>query len=97
MRKQKATCVESQMALEWRRRELNESCDPNESDVAQQVAIHSSAAGVPQEYLPFIVERRLTLTDARLVSVVRRWMKLSDAVRDQIEALSSHSGMVLPG
>lgn len=69
---------------------------PLQGEAPQQLTNRGGTAGVPQEYLPFTEGRRVTLTDVRLVSVVRLWMKLPDSVRDQIEALISQSGNVFP-
>lgn len=66
---------------------MNEHPDRVEGILLQEVTESTWAAGVPQEYLPFASGRRVTFTDAALVSVVKRWMDLPEHVRKEVEAL----------
>jgi hypothetical protein len=65
---------------------LNESPERIEGILPQEVTEITGAIGVPQEYLPFAGGRCVTLTDARLVSVVKRWMELPEDIRKEVEA-----------
>ena len=75
-------------AQKWRRRELNESPQAIQGELYKELTESTAAAGVPQECLPFTGGRRVTLTDARLVSVASRWGDLPETLRDQLQALS---------
>ena len=66
--------------------ELNESPDRSQSESLHELLTSTEAVGVPQEYLPFTGGRRVTLTDARLVSIVKRWTELAETVRDRVDA-----------
>ena len=65
---------------------MNENPDHIESILPQEVTESSAAVGVPQEYLPFAGVRRVTLTDAGLVSLVKRWMDLPEHIRKEAAA-----------
>jgi hypothetical protein len=66
---------------------LNEHPTHIESIPAQQVTTCDGPVGVAQEYLPFTGGRRVTLTDAGLVSVVKSWLDLPESIRKEVEAL----------
>lgn len=87
-RNKKANLRFSQVGFLWRRRESNESPDQGQGDSPQEVTNATHAVGVSQEYLPFTGGRQVTFTDARLVSIVKRWADLPEELRNKVEALS---------
>ena len=91
---EKPLAISRKWLFDWRRRESNESPLDTETSAFQGVTNEVTSPGVPQEYFDTAAGRCVTLTDARLVSLAKLWMKLPEHLKDSLEAICLHSDSV---